>query len=270
LGHYAWSFEGLLVAVADEIAQRHHDIEDGLIANVIQFEDIMDWIDQFLFPYFRVDERRLFNSLKKPEIQYGIPKISKLVVGCLNRMLIENSKKNLKSFFSHFSINSRKDFEHLYPELTLDTQFISVHGDMPISEIISYPPNLKTDESIFKKQLKSGILNSYQVQRMDGKARFIIRRIAKAYLSNPQQMHDGMVNLLFARCFPDKESIESLSRGEKRAWLDKMYYSSSRPDYRENLIRLICDFIAGMTDDFAIIEHSRLYSTSENVSLRHY
>lgn len=270
IGHYAWSFEGLLVAVCDEIAQRHHDIEDGLIAKVIRLPDILDWIDQLLFPHFNKDEIRLFNSLKNADRKYSIPKLSKLVVGCLNRLLIDNSKNNLRAFFKHFSINSRKDFEESYPRLSLDMKFKAEHGEIPISNIISYPPNLKADQEIFKKQLKNGILNSYQVQRMDGKARFVIRRIAKAYLSNPQQMPDGMVSLLFQRCFPDKESIKDLFIGDKRAWLDKMYYSSTTSEYREELIRLICDFISAMTDDFAIIEHARLYSTSENISLRHY
>ncbi len=269
-GHYAWSFEGLLVGLSDEIAQRHHDIEDGLIAKVIRLTDIMDWIHQLLFPYFNKDEVRLFNSLKDEDRKYSIPKLSKLVVGCLNRLLIDNSKNNLKAFFEHFSINSRKDFEELYPKLSLEMIFKSQHGEIPIKDIISYPPNLRVDEKIFKKQLKRGILNSYQVQRMDGKARFVIRRIAKAYLSNPQQMHDGMVSLLFQRCYPDKESIKDLFLGDKRSWLDKMYYSSRTPEYRERLLRLICDFISAMTDDFATIEHARLYSTSENVSLRHY
>ena len=270
VGHYAWSFEGLLVGVADEISQRHHDIEDGLIAKVIQLDDILDWIEQFLKPYFNNDERKLFNSLNISGKKHSISKLSKLVVGSLNRNLIENSKKNLKSFFKHFGINNRKDFEAIYPNLTLDMEFDSLDGKIQIKDAISYPSELATDEIIFKKQLKRGILNSYQVQRMDGKARFVIRRIAKAYLSNPQQMNDGTVSLFFNRCYPDKESLRDLTLGDKRAWLDKIYYSTIEPEYREILIRLICDFISGMTDDFAIIEHARLYSTSESVSLRHY
>ncbi|NIA23830.1 MAG: dNTP triphosphohydrolase [Proteobacteria bacterium] len=270
LGHYAWSFEGLLVELADEIAQRHHDIEDGLIANVIQLDDIMDWIKQFIVPYLNKEETRLFKSFKKEEKKYTIPKLSKLVVGCLNRILIDNSSKNLKEFYANFSIASRKDFENLYPNLTLETEFWSHNRKIPIKKIISYPSDVETDESIFKKQLKKGILNSYEVQRMDGKAKFIIRQLAKAYLSNPQQMHDGMINQLFSRCFPDKESIGDIRLDEKRAWLDKMYYSSNKVECRKSLLRLICDFISSMTDDFAILEHARLYSTSESVSLRQY
>jgi dGTPase len=269
-GHYAWSFEGLLVELSDEIAQRHHDIEDGLIARVIRTKDIMDWINQLLFPYFNREEVKLFNSLKDADNKFSIPIVSKLVVGCLNRLLIDNSKNNLKWFFKHFSIRSRKDFEEEYPNLSLDTKFLSDYGEISVRDIISYPPNFKSDEEIFRGQLKRGILNSYQVQRMDGKARFVIRRIAKAYLSNPQQMPDGMVSLFFQRCYPDKENIKELFLGDKRAWLDKMYYSSENSEYRENLLRLICDFISGMTDDFAMIEYARLYSSSENVSLRHY
>ena len=269
-GNYAWSFEGLLVGIADEISQRHHDIEDGLIAKVIQLDDIFDWIEQFLSLYFNTDERKVFKSLKVSGKKHSISKLSKLVVGSLNRNLIENSKRNLKSFFRHFGINNRKDFEAIYPKLTLDMEFDTPDGKTQIKDAISYHPELLTDEIIFKKQLKSGILNSYQVQRMDGKARFVIRRIAKAYLSNPQQMNNGTVNLFFNRCYPDKESLRDLTLGDKRAWLDKIYYSTTESKYREILIRLICDFISGMTDDFAIMEHARLYSTSENVSLRRY
>jgi len=270
LGHYAWSFEGLLVGMADEISQRHHDIEDGLIAKVIQLDDIIDWITQFLKPYFNNDEKKLFNSMAISGKKHSISKLSKLVVGSLNRNLIENSKRNLKFFFKHFEINNRKDFEKIYPNLKLDMEFDTPDGKTKIKDTISYPAPLSTDEDIFKKQLKRGILNSYQVQRMDGKARFVIRRIAKAYLSNPQQMNDGMVNLFFNRSYSDKESLIDLTIGDKRAWLDVTYYSTDEPEYREILVRLICDFISGMTDDFAIIEHARLYSTFESVSLRHY
>ena len=269
-GHYAWTFEGLLVSMSDEISQRHHDIEDGLIAKVIQLDDIIYWIEQLLKPYFNNDEKKLLSSISILKKQHTISKLSKLVVGSLNRNMIENSKQNLKSFFKHFGINNRKDFENLYPKIVLDMEFGSPNGKIKIKDSISYPPELAKDEKIFKMQLKRGILNSYQVQRMDGKARFVIRRIAKAYLSNPQQMNDGMVGLYFDRCYPDKESLSDLTLGDKRAWLDIIFYSTNEPEYKEILIRLICDFISGMTDDFAIIEHARLYSTSENVSLRHY
>jgi dGTPase len=154
--------------------------------------------------------------------------------------------------------------------LTEDTKFPTDHGQLSIKKIISFPPELEKDDEILKDQLMNVILNSYQVQRMDGKARFIIRQLAKAFLSNPQQLPNNMIEQLFQQSFPDKKSIPELYLGEKRAWIDRMYHSSSDLLIRNNLIRLICDYLSGMTDDFALIEHARLYSTSENLELRHY
>jgi dGTPase len=263
-GYYAWSFEGLLVELADEIAQRHHDIEDGLIARVIQSTDILDWINELIKPYFNKEENKIFKNLNSStEKKYIRPKISKLIVGCLNRNLITNSKSNLDAFYKHYSINSKRDFSAIYPDLRLDGEFTSQLGKIQIKDIISYPTGLKSDENILKEKLRNGILNSYQVQRMDGKAQFIIRQLAKAYLSNPQQLLDNTIEQLFLSCYPDKTVIPGTSINERREWLNAMYYSANI-DIKKQLIRVICDYISSMTDDFAISEHARLYSTVEN------
>jgi dGTPase len=263
--HYAWSFEGLLVAMADEIAQRHHDIEDGLIANAIHLSDILELISELVRPYFNQQEKRLFNSLKKEKsTEYIIPKLSKLIVGCLNRSLINNSISNLKSFYNHYKIKSQKDFLNVYPKINTCDQFFNGDRTISIEDIISYPPELEKDESILKEKLVNNILKTYQVQRMDGKARYIIRQLAKAYLSNPQQLRDSTINQFFRMCYPDQENSDHLSISEKRNWLNDYYYSSDDDQIKHVLLRLVCDFIASMTDDFAIEEHARLYYSSEN------
>ena len=265
----AWSFEGLLVAVADEISQRHHDIEDGLIAKVIQEDDIIELTRQFLFPYFNKDDRRIFKTLNKSD--NFIQKISRLVVGCLNRNLISNSYQNFKSFCNVFGIKNRIDFEEIYKTLKLEQEFSNLNKNIKIKDIISYPLELKGDEKAFKSELGKVILSSYPVQRMDGKARFIIRQLTKAYLTNPQQLPDGIINQLFDVYNPDGDESRTIPIGDKRAWLNEIYFSSSASILIKNyLLRLICDFIASMTDDFALREHARLYSTSENIDLRHY
>jgi dGTPase len=243
-GHEAWSFEGILVEFADEIAQRHHDIEDGLIAKVISTQDIFEWIDQLMRPYFTNQEVRIFNSLIKDEPEFIIPKTSKLIVGCLNRNLISHSRANLRDFYKAFSIDSNKDFIEIYPDLDIQTEFETENGTLLIKDIISYPEKLETDQKILQKKLKNSILNSYQVQRMDGKAGFIIRQLAKAYLSNPQQLPDNMIKQLFIDSHPDKDAHAQVSIGEMRSWLDQMYYSSRNNSVRRNLLRVICDFIS--------------------------
>jgi dGTPase len=265
LGHYAWSFEAFLVEMADEIAQRHHDIEDGLIAAVIRSDDIFDWINELIKPYFDKEEVRIFSNIsKESDIEYIISNISKLIVGCLNKNLIKNSLSNLASFYNVYDIKSENDFCHIYPQLSIEDEFtISSNEKMKVKEIISYPKRLREDENILKGKLKNGILNSYQVQRMDGKAQYIIRQLAKAYLSNPQQLPNNAINQLFITCYPDKENMDDLPIGDRRSWLNGMYFSTRNNEVSKHLLRVICDFISGMTDDFAITEHARLYSTTE-------
>jgi dGTPase len=109
-GREAWNFEGYLVKIADEIAQRHHDIEDGLIAKVVQIDDIKYWIEELIAPYFNRDDKKIFQNFLKLINNNSIditPTLSKLVVGCLNRSLIQNSIKNLKDFCKHFSSQSQ-------------------------------------------------------------------------------------------------------------------------------------------------------------------
>jgi len=263
--HEAWSFEGYIVEFADEIAQRHHDIEDGLTAKVISKDDILDWINELMKPYFIKHEIGIFNTLAKDGPEFIIPKTSKLIVGCLNRNLIRHSLSNLRHFYKAFSIKSNKDFMDIYPELDIETKFKAENGTMLIKDIISYPEELRVDQKILQENLKNSILNSYQVQRMDGKASFIIRQLAKAYLSNPQQLPDNMIKQLFIDSHPDKEVHTQVSMGEMRSWLNQMYYSSRNNLVRKNLLRIICDYISSMTDDFAIAEHARLYSSSESL-----
>lgn len=42
-----WSFEGFIVAIADEVAQRHHDIEDSLRYNIIDRETLLKEVGKF-------------------------------------------------------------------------------------------------------------------------------------------------------------------------------------------------------------------------------
>lgn len=59
-----WSFEGYVVALADEIAQRHHDIEDSLMYNLINREELIKTFDGLKL---RGWDKRNFENLKKAQ-----------------------------------------------------------------------------------------------------------------------------------------------------------------------------------------------------------
>ncbi len=261
----AWSFEAFLVRWTDEIAQRHHDIEDGLIANVIDRQEILIVIESILGSFLNREERRLLQRGEPSDNDDFVPRMSKIIVGCLNRMLIKNSMANLRRFRDFHSIKKYSDFVSVYPKLNLDDEISDQYGKLKIREIISFHPLLKKADKNLHEYLKGLILNSYEVQRMDGKARFVLRQIAKAYLRNPQQLPNSCVHTLFL----EHSGYGSASLGDMRNWLNEKYYSQE-VKIKQSLLRIICDQLSGMTDEFALREHERLYSSSEYVDLRHY
>ncbi|RLC36548.1 hypothetical protein DRH29_04350, partial [candidate division Kazan bacterium] len=129
------------------------------------------------------------------------------------------------------------------------------------SQLICFPNDLIKKEKDFHSFLKNRILNSFEVQRMDGKGRFIIRRLFKAYLKNPRQLHDSTINYVFRiydhyhEYWPTANPSET---GKMRAQIDNL---ESRADerFQISLLRGICDHVAGMTDTFALSEYERLY-----------
>jgi dGTPase len=258
----AWSLEAQLVSIADEIAQRHHDIEDGLIANIIERSTIFDLINNFLKPYFNLEEKAIFEELPKNINTSITSEISKLIVGCLNRNLIANTVKNILLFQKHYSIKKYSDFKRLYLQLPYNEKFVEDGTQLNISEIVSYEKSLHQDEQLLKEDLKNMILNSYHVQRMDGKARYVVRQLAKAYLSNPQQLPDSCITQLIAAT-NSSLLLEDLPVSQKRIWINQFYHQQGINNIQNKLVRVICDYISGMTDDFATDEYSKLYAAGE-------
>ncbi len=62
-GNDYWSIEGLVVALADEIAQRHHDIEDSIRFSIIGRNELIDKLIMFV-PVFSDLDNDNYNKLK--------------------------------------------------------------------------------------------------------------------------------------------------------------------------------------------------------------
>jgi dGTPase len=260
----AWSFEAFLVKWADEIAQRHHDIEDGIIAGVIEKEELRSFVDRVIASFFNREEKSFFSRTAVDKDDF-VPRMSRIMVGCLNRNLIENSVRNLRRFTKFYSIRKYQQFASLYPNLSLEDEISDNNGKLKIRDIISFDPSLRKADEGLHEYLKNRILNSYEVQRMDGKANFVLRQIAKAYLTNPQQLPNSCVHRLFS----EKNEFDNVSAGDERNWLNENYYSDDI-SIKQSLLRIICDHLARMTDEFALKEHEKLYSSLEYADLRHY
>jgi dGTPase len=87
-----------------------------------------------------------------------------------------------------------------------------------------------------KAFLRERVYRHYRVQRMTSKARTVVRELFDAFFSDPGLMPD-----------------EHRATGNRRE-------SIRGPAGRA---RAVADYIAGMTDRYAILEHRRIFDPSE-------
>ena len=139
-----------------------------------------------------------------------------------------------------------------------------VQTDKPISKIFGFEDDMKEADSEFHNYLQDHILNSYVAQCMDGKASYIIKQLVKAYLTNPQQLPDKTIISIVDDWYQSNGVEENnepyMTMASKSRERLKSIMNKDDPDIKAILLRRICDFIAGMTDQFAMNCFERLYA----------
>jgi dGTPase len=253
----AWSFEAFVVALADEIAQRHHDIEDACHVGILDREDITGKMNEIFGGILKREDRSNFAKLDENGKGYFIPVASRFLVNFYNKDLITNSKQNMKKLVSKYQIKNKEDFKIAYLYMKPEEY----------REIVGFSPELSEADKAFKKFIKDAVLNSFYVQRMDGKGLYVIRRLFKAYLTNPKQLHDPTIVFLNNLFEGKREHVLDISKnriGELRENIGRAALRQD-PEFQAALLRTICDHIAGMTDNFILSEYSRLYGSEPDV-----
>ena len=119
---------------------------------------------------------------------------------------------------------SKKNLKDLQPETVHD---IRNAGKMTIG----FSEEMRNQDKTLKKFLMKNMYRHYKVNRMSSKARRVVNELFTLYLNEPD-------------CLPTdwRQAIEGKTEMETA--------------------RLVADFIAGMTDRFALLEHKRLFDTS--------
>lgn len=253
----AWSFEGAVVNLADEIAQRHHDVEDALLTGILRPNDIVDVIGATFKSVMDKEDRELFEKFgdlaqKSDELNEVLPRLSAFIVKMYNKNLINSSMERMKHFIEEQSIASHKDFETYY-----STQ------EQP--DLIAFSDELKIADDNFSYFLRRMILDSFGVQRMDGKGSFLIKKLCSAYIDNPRQLHGNVIERIFTMY--DQEHVKKMS-GSRQKKIAELRSEISEPKFKVDpkfksaLLRGICDHISGMTDDFVLLEYEKLFGGS--------
>ena len=265
-GTEAWTFEAFVVAEADEIAQMHHDLEDAIRSKAVSIDTVLDLVGM-LKEFMQPDDRKSYDELQidTRSKEYLISSVSKILVNTLVTKLIGASETNFGFL--------RAKFRDVYQMLTLDiskdeNKFLkyAIGYDLLREKEMKFTERGKVEK--FQKQLSNSVLFTYDVQRTDSKGKYIIKNLFEAYYTNPQQLPDSALKNMYnalkkeGYAFTITDEYYKIDSSKLRVVIDEAIKAIRRKrDIKMDIcvMRIICDYIAGMTDSFAISEYEKLY-----------
>lgn len=214
----ARSIEGQIVAICDEIAQRTHDLEDGIRAEFVHAEEVRR------LPLVGLAERRA--GFSEPQVKsdfFYANMMIKNLVDLLISDVVETTLNNIESSYKRRNV--------LYP---FDETLVSFSGEID-------PLQTELDHFITKR-----IIRRQGIEWSDELAIEMIRKLFMAYLKKPGEM----------RSYP---TFEFFSRNVPQSAVDAHHSGGSGDETK--IVRIIADYIAGMTDSFTHKEYERLVGT---------
>lgn len=201
------SLEAQVANIADEIAYNHHDVDDGLRAELLSIEDLQS-VQSFKEPFDEVTD--LWPKLPGRRI------IHEVIRRMINRQVLD----------------------------LIDTSQAAIDGCAPtgIDEVRTAGSpliRLSTEASArhleLKRFLRNNLYRHFRVHRMTVKAARIVDALFQVFSEDPRL-------------------LPQTARGHLQ--------ELERSDGTSGRARAIADYIAGMTDRFAIAEHERIFGAS--------
>jgi len=239
---FSCSLEGQIVALADEIAQVCHDIEDAIEGNYDSKEIICSQL-QKLIGEFDINDLEKDVDVKEMIATRQI----KYFISCIIGQVISEAVIKIRKNMQDLNKSGLKVKYPLNKEIATDCVLDSNKLFQRLKEI----------EDNF-------VINNYMVDRMNGKSRFVLRQIIKAYLTNPKQLPDHVLELYTEVCSVPalKEKIRKIgSTPANIRYLSKKDFENHQPDIIKDraFLRLMSDYVASMTDLYALQEYQKLY-----------
>ena len=190
--------EGQAVNLADVIAYTLHDIEDGLVENVLTEAALAKsriWREAS-DPIHKAHPDKPIRALRRPIIDViGVRLLDDVVATCIERVSAED-------------IKTVEEVRH--------------HA----ADLLGFSEETTASLEELQAIMFEAVYRNHRVVRMDAKARRLIRELFEAYLAEPRLMPER---------FTARVS-------------------------RQGLHRVVCDYVAGMTDRFCQQEHRRLFA----------
>lgn len=274
----AWSFEALVVAQSDEIAQWHHDLEDAFRSKAMSPRTICALIKETLWTIMSAEDKKFLQEIQ--EFSEGenynqkkfITLASRIVVNTLVTRIVQCSEENLLRLAKDNRVNENNRIYFFTFNKWDNAQIKGAIGFDLIGYDLYDEACMTNKLKKFPDAIKTEIHHSQEVERMNAKGTYIIKKLFEAYYTHPQQLPDMSIARFMIEVYKilniqegywnykNMESIHRISFGIVRSEFEALWKKYQNDfDAQACLMRTICDHIASMTDRYATEEYEKLY-----------
>lgn len=252
------TLEGQVVAIADEIAQRGHDLDDALSSGTITYEELKKYL-----------------TLKKMEklshvIERAVKEIEEAKKNHF-RQVDESSLRNsriVSDIFSYFVqdvIDTSKQAMKGYSQERFETD-----GHIVTKQLVSFSDQAQVFNDYLETIISNRVITNPEVSLFDSNAATIVSGLFKAYYNNPRLLHSGAKRRLYLDMCSLSPNVVDFEFGNHNIIKEELNsitqedFSDDPEKYEEYiekrriLIRGICDYISGMTDTYATNEYNKI------------
>ena len=281
-GPVPYTLEGQVVAAADEIAQRGHDIEDAFSSGLVTVDDLCAYI----FPRKAEELRRHVENLrrnildlKEKNRMYADEEdvlcvgISTIIVDYFIKQICQNTRANMEKYKAKI----------VSENATAEAVFDSFKNQPVITEkLVKFSRDDKALCIRLENFVNDNVLKSDGVQLFDSNGGNVVLALFKAYYNNPLLLHAGTRKRIWNQYLEEGLELIDISELDYFALKDKWEAITAPPvlvddkkkDEQEKkkelekqcklkekhkiLVRAICDYISGMTDSNAMNEYHKI------------
>ena len=208
LSHRQPGLEAQIANLADEIAYNNHDVDDGIRAGLVDFEQLRE------MRMFRRQHERI--TTRHPGLA-GRRLVHEIIRGMINHIVVDLIRASQARIGQARPASIEEVRAQEQPLIALGEEALEEHREL-------------------MRFLRERVYRHYKVLRMTTKAQRVIGQLFEAFMADTRLM--------------PPEHRELAVRGESAQGID-------------GRARAVADYIAGMTDRYAILEHRRLFDPAE-------
>jgi len=226
------SFEVQVVTLADRIASALHDLDDALQAGAVELARVerLRAVEELTRKLGAGWRQRAGRFMKANAIHRGLTHL-------LITSAILASEAALARWASRNRVGDPEGFARVRDEeVAWGTIGLKAAALRLLEDLEGF--------------LEAKVRRGAEADRVDGRGRRAILGLLAAYLADPTLLEDHV--LLRYKEIAGVGYLRDLPRASVEAELASRYRGDPR------FVRLLCDYVAGMTDSFALAEHGRL------------